>query len=102
MVDPIRVLGDPVLRQVTAPVHGFDASVRRLADRMFEAMYAADGAGLAVKHIGVALAAFGMDCEAVTAVLVNPMVTATSNEMVTDDIEGCLSMPGRHYPTTRS
>jgi peptide deformylase len=102
MVDPIRVLGDPVLRQVTAPVQAFDASVRRLADRMFEAMYAADGAGLAANQIGVGLRVFVMDCEGVKAVLVNPEVTDLSDEVVTDDLEGCLSVPGRHYPTTRS
>jgi peptide deformylase len=102
MVDPIRVLGDPVLRQVTAPVTAFDARLRRLVDRMFEAMYAAEGAGLAANQNGVGLRVFVMDCEGVKAVLVNPELTELSEEVVTDELEGCLSVPGRHYPTTRS
>jgi peptide deformylase len=102
MVDPIRVLGDPVLRQVSEPVHAFDAGLGRLVDRMFEAMYAADGAGLAANQIGVGLRVFVMDCEGVKAVLVNPELTDLSEEVVTDDLEGCLSVPDRHYPTTRS
>ena len=102
MVDPVRVLGDPVLRQVSEPVHAFDAGLGRLVDRMFEAMYAADGAGLAANQIGVGLRVFVMDCEGVKAVLVNPELTDLSEEVVTDDLEGCLSVPDRHYPTTRS
>ena len=102
MVDPIRVLGDPVLRQVTAPVTAFDAGLRRLVDRMFEAMYAADGAGLAANQIGVGQRVFVMDCEGVKAALVNPELTELSDEVVEDELEGCLSVPGRHYPTTRS
>jgi peptide deformylase len=102
MVDPIRVLGDPVLRQVTAPVERFDRGLRRLVDRMFEAMYAADGAGLAANQIGVSLRVFVMDCDGVKAVLVNPELTGLSDELVEDEPEGCLSVPGRHYPTTRS
>jgi peptide deformylase len=102
MVDPIRVLGDPVLRQVTEPVTAFDKGLRKLAGRMFEAMYAADGAGLAANQIGVGLRVFVMDCEGVKAVLVNPELTDLSEELVEDELEGCLSVPGRHYPTTRS
>jgi peptide deformylase len=102
MVDPIRVLGDPVLRQVTDPVRAFDAGLRRLVDRMFEAMAAADGAGLAANQIGVGLRVFVMDCEGVRAVLVNPELTDLSEEVVADELEGCLSVPGRHYPTARS
>ena len=102
MVDPIRVLGDPVLRQVSEPVRAFDAGLGRLVDRMFEAMYAADGAGLAANQIGVGVRVFVMDCEGVKAVLVNPELTDLSEEVATDDLEGCLSVPGRHYPTTRS
>ncbi len=102
MVDPIRVLGDPVLRQVTAPVRAFDARLRRLVDRMFEAMYAAEGAGLAANQIGVGLRVFVMDCEGVKAAVVNPALVGLSDEVVTDELEGCLSVPGRHYPAPRA
>ena len=102
MPDAIRLLGDPVLRQPTDPVRSFDAGLRRLVDRMFEAMYAAEGAGLAANQIGVGLRVFVMDCEGVKAVLVNPELTELSDEFVEDELEGCLSVPDRHYPTTRS
>ena len=67
MIDPIRALGDPVLRQVTEPVREFDADLRRLVARMFAAMAAADGAGLAANQIGVGVRVFVMDCEGVRA-----------------------------------
>jgi peptide deformylase len=83
-------------------VRSFDAGLRRLVDRMFEAMYAADGAGLAANQIGVGQRVFVMDCEGIKAVLVNPRLTDLSDEIVRDELEGCLSVPGRHYPTPRS
>src|SRR4051794_36312780 len=102
MVEPVRILGDPVLRQATVPVTTFDAKLRRLVGRMFASMYAAEGAGLAANQIGVGLRVFVMDCEGVKAVLVNPVITELSEEVVTDQLEGCLSVPGKHYPTPRS
>ena len=98
----IRLLGDPVLRQPTDPVRTFDAGLRRLVDRMFEAMYAADGAGLAANQIGVSSRIFVMDCEGVRAVVANPTLVDLSGDLVTDELEGCLSIPGRHYPAPRS
>ncbi len=102
MPDAIRLLGDPVLRQPTDPVRSFDAGLRRLVDRMFEAMYAADGIGLAANQIGVGLRVFVMDCEGVKAAVVNPALVGLSDEVVTDELEGCLSIPGRHYPAPRA
>ncbi len=102
MPDAIRLLGDPVLRQPTDPVRSFDAGLRRLVDRMFEAMYAADGIGLAANQIGVGLRVFVMDCEGVKAAVVNPALVGLSDEVVTDELEGCLSVPGRHYPAPRA
>jgi peptide deformylase len=102
VIDPIRLLGDPVLRQPTSPVTSFDAGLRRLVDRMFESMYAAEGVGLAANQIGVGLRVFVMDCEGVKATLVNPRVTDLSAEVATEELEGCLSVPGRHYPTPRA
>jgi peptide deformylase len=49
---PIRVLGDPVLREETQPVAEVTDALRRLIDDMFETMYAANGIGLAAPQVG--------------------------------------------------
>ena len=43
---PLRVLGDPILREETKPVTVITAELRQLIDAMFETMYAARGIGL--------------------------------------------------------
>jgi peptide deformylase len=103
---PIRVLGDPVLRTECDPVRSFDADLERLIDDMFASMYAAEGVGLAANQIGVSLRVFVYDCpdddgrEHVGHVI-NPILVAADGETVTDE-EGCLSVPGLHFPTPRS
>ena len=97
----IRALGDPVLRTAADPVRSFDADLRRLVASMFEAMYAATGVGLAANQIGVGSSVFVMDCEGIKAVLVNPVLHDLSAATV-EDLEGCLSLPGRQYPTIRA
>jgi peptide deformylase len=101
----IRLLGDPVLRTPTDPVTVFDEALERLVADMFASMYAAEGAGLAANQIGVSLAVFTFDCtdgegERQVGHVVNPVLVETSGE-VDDDYEGCLSMPGLHYPNPR-
>ena len=50
---PIRTLGDPVLRERTRAPERFDGALARIADDMFETMYAAPGVGLAANQIGL-------------------------------------------------
>ncbi|CUU56875.1 peptide deformylase [Parafrankia irregularis] len=106
---PIRTLGDPVLRTPAEPVTVFDAALRRLVDNMIETMYAAPGVGLAAPQVGVSLQVFVFDTEydprdvAVPRrplVVVNPVLETGSGEQ--HDEEGCLSVPGHAYPTTRA
>ena len=53
-VREILRIGDPRLRQVSAPVEAFDTpELHALIDDMFDTMAAADGAGLAAPQIGV-------------------------------------------------
>ena len=53
-VRPILRIGDPRLRQVSAPVDTFDTpELHELIQDMFDTMAAADGAGLAAPQIGV-------------------------------------------------
>ncbi|GII84081.1 peptide deformylase [Sphaerisporangium siamense] len=90
----IRVIGDPVLRTPAEPVTEFDRDLRRLVDEMMEAMYAADGVGLAAPQIGVSRRLFVYDAAGRKGHVINPELTVDDAEEVLDE-EGCLSVPGR-------
>jgi peptide deformylase len=111
-VRPIRIIGDPVLHTPTRRIEVFDDALKALVEDMFETMAAAEGVGLAANQIGVDLRLFVYDCpdeerrERVRGVVVNP-VLETSERPETmpdpeDDEEGCLSVPGEHFPTGRA
>ena len=103
---PIRIFGDPVLRQRAHEVTEFDDALRRLADDMLETMRDATGAGLAGNQVGVLRRIFTYEWveerggQGQHGALVNPEVIETSEEMQ-DGEEGCLSFPGLYYPTER-
>lgn len=96
MIYPIVKYPDPVLAQKAATVTEFDADLAKLADDMFESMYAAEGIGLAAPQIGVLKritvidTSFGKDPNE-KLVLVNPQITARNGR--THEEEGCLSLP---------
>lgn len=98
-IHTIRVHGDPVLRQPTAPVTDIDAALARLIDDMIETMYAAPGVGLAANQVGVQKRLFVWDIGDGPNVAINPYVSEHSGEWVYD--EGCLSVPGLFWPITR-
>jgi peptide deformylase len=105
VVREIRTLGDPVLRTACDPVTSYDDDLRRLVEDMFASMYAARGVGLAANQIGVGLAVFVYDCpdddgERHHGTVVNPRVELSDGEDVVAD-EGCLSVPGLSFATTR-
>lgn len=98
---PIRMLGDPVLRQPTKPVELFDAALRQLAADMTESMYAAPGVGLAANQVGRSLACFVYDDhDGHSGFVANPELSGLEGEDALD--EGCLSVPGPYYPTSRA
>lgn len=103
---PIRLFGDPVLRQRAAEVTSFDENLKRLADDMLETMRAASGAGLAANQVGVLKRLFTWetapdeDGTPNFGAAVNPEIVHTSDE-IQDGEEGCLSFPGLFYPTKR-
>jgi peptide deformylase len=88
----VRVLGDPVLRQVTTPVGAVTDAIRRLVDDMFETMYAAKGIGLAAPQVGrlerVAVIDVGDDRP---FAIVNPEIILADGTAKGE--EGCLSIP---------
>ena len=94
---PIRIYGDPVLRQICAPVE-LDDDLRTLAADMIETMYDAPGRGLAAPQVGHALRMFVMDAhwkdsgDRAPLVVINPEIVERSDQLVEND-EGCLSIP---------
>jgi peptide deformylase len=98
---PIRILGDPVLKLPAKPVVDFDRALGRLADEMIEAMYAANGVGLAAPQVGLSVQVFTYDDgETGPRFLANPELLHVEGESVLE--EGCLSIPGPYYPTARA
>ncbi len=116
MKRPLRIYGDPVLREKARPVTAFDADLRRLADDMIATMHAEEGIGLAAQQIGETRAIFVLDVPETSdrddkgnrlnpdfpmpMVAVNPEIVAASRKK---DIceEGCLSFPEIRAPIER-
>lgn len=96
---PIRVFGDPVLRQRAREVEEIDGALARLAQDMIETMYAAPGVGLAAPQVGVERRLFVYDVGEGPGVVVNPRIVESDGEWTYE--EGCLSVPGLHWPIVR-
>jgi peptide deformylase len=103
----IRLFGDPVLTERSAPVTRFDAELARFGDDLLETLRAAHGAGLAAPQVGVLKRMFAYDIppdeetgEHPSGVLVNPVITRWEGEQHGE--EGCLSFPGLYYACTRA
>lgn len=97
---PIRIFGDPVLREPSRPVERFDDALRRLADDMLETMYDAPGVGLAAPQIGRSLRLFVFDVGEGPGVVANPTLSGLEGEQEAE--EGCLSVPGLYFPVKRA
>jgi peptide deformylase len=96
-VRDILIIPDKRLRLKSEPVQAVDKSVRKLADDMFETMYAAPGIGLAAIQIGEPLRLITMDLAKkdeppAPQVFVNPEITWSADEKAIYE-EGCLSIP---------
>ncbi len=91
-VQPVRLLGDPVLRRRAAEVTDFDKELRTLVADLTETMLDAPGAGLAAPQIGVGLRVFTWHVDGEVGHLVNPVLELS--EETQDGDEGCLSIPG--------
>lgn len=93
----ILKIPDPILRKTSAPIERVDADLRRLADSMLEAMYAAPGVGLAAPQVGVLRRLVVLDTsgdkeEKRPLVLINPEIVKLGKETRLHE-EGCLSIP---------
>lgn len=97
---PIRVLGDPGLRQETLPVQAFTAELQRLIDDMFETMHAARGVGLAASQVGRRERLTVVDVHGARYVVINPEIIEREGTIKWE--EGCLSIPEIYGDITRA
>lgn len=103
-IQPVLRMGHPVLNQRATEVTEFNSkALDQLVQDMLDTMEAEDGAGLAAPQIGISqrVVVFGFDVNpryqeappVPLTVLINPIITPLG-EMLEDDWEGCLSVPG--------
>jgi len=100
---PIRLVGDPVLREPAKPVTDFDAQLRTLVRDLRETLAERNGAGLAAPQLGVGLRVFVFRpdlSEGAVDHLINPVLDFPDDEEQ-DGPEGCLSIPGVYLDTRR-
>jgi peptide deformylase len=97
----IRVIGDPVLKQVAREVTDIDGALVRLCNDMVDTMYEAAGLGLAAPQVGVQKRLFVWDMHEGDGpqVIVNPEIVESDGEWVHQ--EGCLSVPGLSWEIVR-
>lgn len=104
MLDPIRLVGDPVLKTPCAPVTDFNGDVVALANRLQTLCERASGIGLAASQIGVLRRVFVFDLDyrvrGLKGAIVNPRIVEQSGTVTYE--EGCLSIPDFYYPIERA
>ena len=103
----IRLYGDLVLKERSAPVTVFDDWLKRFGDDLLATMREAHGVGLAAPQVGVLKRLFAFDLgedeetgEHPFGVIVNPEIIRAEGEQTGD--EGCLSFPGLYYECSRA
>jgi peptide deformylase len=104
-IRPVRMYGDPVLRQKALPVAEIDDTVREMVADMRETMAAYQGVGLAANQIGVPQRVLVVDVpvdEQTRAryALINPVID--KRQGVDTAEEGCLSIPGIYEDVRRA
>jgi peptide deformylase len=99
MALPIRLVGDPVLRQRCVEVTDIDGALARLAGQMVDAMYAAPGVGVAASQVGVLKRMFVYDIGNGPITVINPVIVDSDGEFAYE--EGCLSVPDLHFEIVR-
>lgn len=92
-------LGDETLRKKCRPVTEFDEKLGILLDDMKHTLKKEKGVGLAAPQVGVLKRAIVVDDGEKYVELVNPVVVKESG--IQEDIEGCLSIPGKYGITKR-
>jgi peptide deformylase len=102
---PVRIFGDPVLRQKARPVTAFDEALRAFIADMRDTMKAYEGVGLAANQVGIASRVLVVDVpiddlRRAQLALINPVITQRSGSETGE--EGCLSIPAIFEDVARS
>ena len=92
-------VGDDILRKKSREVTKFDARLHQLLDDMKETLYKSNGVGLAAVQVGVLRRVVVIDCGDGYIELINPEITEREGEQ--EEVEGCLSVPGKNGITRR-
>jgi len=100
VIQPIRLFGDPVLRQRAIEVVDFDKELHKLVEDLTDTMLDAPGAGLAAPQIGVGLRVFTWHVDGEVGHLVNPVLDLSEEEQFGP--EGCLSIPELAFDCRRA
>ena len=90
----ILTFGDELLTKKCRVVDKIDDRVITLLDDMAETMHNAGGVGLAAPQIGILKRICVIDVGEGVIELINPEII--KQEGMVDDIEGCLSVPGKY------
>ncbi len=101
----LRFEGDPVLRQVAAPVAQHGLPLDTLVADLFETMYAAMGRGLAAPQVGISERVFVIDTtwkegDKHPVAFVNPEIVDAA-PFTHLGPEACLSIPDRTFSVAR-
>jgi peptide deformylase len=100
----IRIIPDPVLRQMAKPVPKVTSALAQLMDDMLTSMYAADGLGLAANQVGrlerIIVCDRGEMKRETALRMANPEILSASEELYTHR-EGCLSIPEQFAEISR-
>lgn len=90
----VRKAGDPVLKQVAAPVKRIDKKVKRALKDMADTLYRSkNGIGLAAPQVGISQRMVVIDLQDGNGLweLINPVITKREGSVEVE--EGCLSVP---------
>ena len=91
---------EPLLRKKSREVEAITPKILTLLDDMTETMRAANGCGLAAPQVGILRRVVVIEVEdGVVYEMINPKITKKDGEQ--EEIEGCLSVPGKYGITHR-
>ena len=92
---------DPLLRERSREVTEITPRIIRLLDDMIDTLHKANGAGLAAVQVGVLRRIVLVEAEPGKLYeMINPVIIERSEE-TQEELEGCLSLPGKWGITTR-
>src|SRR5215204_2981969 len=99
---PLRLFGDPVLKQRARDVDEIDGDLVTLVHGMYDTMDLEDGIGLAAPQVGVRKRLFTFDLHEgeEPGVVINPEIVERDGQVLSE--EGCLSVPGYRFEVVRS